>query len=73
MDELEELKYQIYKRSGKSDYLTFNQFRENQKVAYTFSELQNRENLGKSKKVKKDLKKEKKWLYNSCSLQNGNI
>lgn len=57
--ELDVLKYEIYKKSWKSDYLTFKQFIENQNVAYTFSELQNRE---KKRKSKKDLKKEKKWL-----------
>ena len=59
MGELDTLKYEIYKKSGKKDYLTFKQFIENQNVAYTFSELQNRE---KKRKSKKDLKKEKKWL-----------
>lgn len=39
MDELDALKYQIYKKSRKADYITFKQFKENQKVAYTFSEL----------------------------------
>lgn len=57
--ELDNLKYEIYKKSWKSDYLTFKQFIENQNVAYTFSELKKR----KSKNdFKKDLKKEKKWL-----------
>jgi len=59
MEELDNLKYEIYKKSWKKDYLTFKQFIENQNVAYTFSELQNRE---KKTKSKKDLKKEKKWL-----------
>lgn len=59
MEELDNLKYEIYKKSWKKDYLTFKQFIENQDVAYTFSELQNRE---KKRKSKKDLKKEKKWL-----------
>lgn len=59
MEELDNLKYEIYKKSWKKDYLTFKQFIENQNVAYTFSELQNRE---KKRKSKKDLKKEKKWL-----------
>ena len=60
MDELEKLKYQIYKRSWKSDYLTYNQFIENQNVAYTFWELQNRQKKKIWKKVKKDLKNTKK-------------
>ena len=55
MKELDNLKYEIYKKSWKKDYLTFKQFIENQNVAYTFSEL-------KKRKSKKDLKKEKKWL-----------
>ena len=53
--ELDNLKYEIYKKSWKKDYLTFKQFVENQNVAYTFWEL-------KKRKSKKDLKKEKKWL-----------
>ena len=32
MDELDALKYQIYKKSKKADYITFKQFKENQKV-----------------------------------------
>lgn len=55
MNELDKLKYEIYKKSKKQDYLTFKQFIQNENVAYTFSELQKR-------KSKKDLKKEKKWL-----------
>lgn len=51
MSELEKLKYQIYKRSKKSDYLTFKQFIENQDVIYTLEELQ-----------KRKPKKSKKWL-----------
>jgi hypothetical protein len=51
--ELDNLKYQIYKKSKKSDYITYNQFIQNENVAYTFSELQKR-------KSKKDLKKAKK-------------
>ena len=57
--ELDVLKYEIYKKSWKSDYLTFKQFIENQNVAYTFWELQKQKDKRKSKK---DLKKEKKWL-----------
>lgn len=53
--ELDKLKYEIYKKSKKQDYLTFKQFIEKQNVAYTFSELEKIKN-------KKDLKKEKKWL-----------
>ena len=55
MKELDNLKYEIYKKSWKKDYLTFKQFIENQNVAYTFWEL-------KKRKPKKDLKKTKKWL-----------
>ena len=58
MNELDKLKYEIYKKSKKQDYLTFKQFIENQKVAYTFSELQ-------KQKTKNGLKKQTKWLYNS--------
>ena len=58
-NELDNLKYEIYKKSWKKDYLTFKQFVENQNVAYTFSELQKKQN---ETKQKKDLKKEKKWL-----------
>ena len=56
MKELDKLKYEIYKKSKKQDYLTFKQFIENQNVAYTFWELE-------IKKSKKDLKKQTKWLY----------
>lgn len=59
MEELDNLKYEIYKKSWKKDYLTFKQFIENQNVAYTFSELQKQKYKTKSKN---DLKKEKKWL-----------
>ena len=55
--ELDALKYELYKKSWKSDYITYNQFVEQQNVAYTFWELQNREQKRKSKK---DLKKTKK-------------
>ena len=41
------------KNQKKQDYLTFKQFIENKKVAYTFSELQ-------KQKSKKDLKKQTK-------------
>ena len=51
MSELDQLKYQIYKKSKKSDYLTYNQFVQNQDVIYTLEELQ-----------KKKPKKSKKWL-----------
>ena len=57
--ELDTLKYELYKKSWKSDYITYKQFVENQNVAYTFWELQKKQNETKSKK---DLKKEKKWL-----------
>ena len=55
--ELDALKYELYKKSWKSDYITYNQFVEQQNVAYTFWELQKRKIW---KKVKKDLKKTKK-------------
>ena len=55
--ELDNLKYELYKKSWKSDYITYNQFVEQQNVAYTFWELQNRKQKRKSKK---DLKKTKK-------------
>lgn len=55
--ELDALKYELYKKSWKSDYITYNQFVEQQNVAYTFSELQKRKS---EKRVKKDLKKTKK-------------
>lgn len=51
--ELDNLKYEIYKKSNKQDYLTYKQFIEKQNVAYTFSELEKR-------KIKKDLKNTKK-------------
>ena len=54
--ELDKLKYEIYKKSKKQDYLTYKQFIEKQNVAYTFWELNKR-------KSKKDLKKKTKWLY----------
>ena len=56
MNELDKLKYEIYKKSKKQDYLTYKQFIEKQNVAYTFSELE-------KIKIKKDLKKQTKWLY----------
>lgn len=57
--ELDNLKYELYKKSWKCDYITYKQFIENTKVAYTFSELKNNE---KQKKSKKDLKMKKKSL-----------
>jgi hypothetical protein len=51
--ELDALKYELYKKSWKSDYITYKQFVEQQNVAYTFWELQKR----KSKKVLKNKKK----------------
>lgn len=51
--ELDKLKYELYRKSWKCDYITYNQFIQNENVAYTFSELQKR-------KSKKDLKKTKK-------------
>ena len=66
--ELDALKYELYKKSWKSDYITYNQFIENQNVAYTFWELSKREQKRKSeKRVKKDLKNDTKWLYNSSN------
>ena len=67
--ELDNLKYELYKKSWKSDYLTFKQFIQNEKVAYTFSELSKREQKRKKseKRVKKDLKNDTKWLYNSSN------
>lgn len=59
MNELDMLKYEIYKKSGKADYITYKQFIENTNVAYTFSELKNNK---KQKKSKKDLKMKKKSL-----------
>lgn len=55
--ELDNLKYRIYKKSWKADYLTYKQFVEQQNVAYTFWELKERE---QKRKIKKDLKKTKK-------------
>ena len=51
--ELNNLKYELYKKSWKADYITYKQFIQNENVAYTFSELQKR-------KSKKDLKNVKK-------------
>lgn len=51
--ELDNLKYELYKKSWKMDYLTFGQFKNNQSVAFTFSELEKREL--KKKKIKKSL------------------
>lgn len=50
--ELDALKYELYKKSWKMDYLTFEQFKNNEDVVYTLSELQN-----KNKK-----KKHQNWL-----------
>ena len=55
--ELDNLKYELYKKSWKADYITYKQFIENQNVAYTFWELQKQKDKRKSKK---DLKKTKK-------------
>ena len=55
--ELDALKYELYKKSWKSDYITYKQFVENQNVAYTFWELNKRKS---EKRVKKDLKNTKK-------------
>lgn len=40
--ELDALKYELYKKSWKMDYLTFEQFKNNEDVVYTISELQNK-------------------------------
>ena len=40
--ELDNLKYELYKKSGKADYITYKQFIENQEVSYTFWELKNK-------------------------------
>jgi hypothetical protein len=40
--ELDNLKYRIYKKSWKADYITYKQFIENQDVSYTFWELKNK-------------------------------
>ena len=52
--ELDNLKYELYKKSWKSDYITYNQFIENQNVAFTFWELQKRKQ--KTKRQKKSWK-----------------
>ena len=67
--ELDNLKYELYKKSWKSDYLTYKQFIKNEKVAFTFSELSKRElkKRKSEKRVKKDLKNDTKWLYNSSN------
>lgn len=66
--ELDALKYELYKKSWKSDYLTYKQFVEQQNVAFTFWELQKKKTKRKSeKRVKKDLKNDTKWLYNSSN------
>ena len=51
--ELDKLKYELYKKSWKVDYITYKQFVEQQNVANTFWELEKR-------KSEKDLKKTKK-------------
>ncbi len=51
--ELDKLKYELYRKSGKSDYLTYNQFIQNENVAYTFWELQKRKTKNSLKKAKK--------------------
>ena len=51
--ELDKLKYELYKKSGKVDYITYKQFIENQNVAYTFWELK------KKSKKSLEIKKEK--------------
>lgn len=56
MNELDMLKYEIYKKSGKADYITYKQFIENTNVAYTFSELQKQKDKRKSKKAWKKKK-----------------
>ena len=48
--ELDTLKYELYKKSWKADYITYNQFIENQNVAFTFWELQKRKQNKKTKK-----------------------
>lgn len=58
--ELDNLKYELYKKSWKSDYITYNQFIENQNVAFTFWELQKRKQKKKTKKV---LKIDRKSVY----------
>ena len=46
--DLDKLKYEIYKKSGLSDYITFKQFLSGENVAQTFSEL-NKINKNKKK------------------------
>lgn len=48
--QLDRLKYEIYKKSWKADYLTFKQFIQNENVSYTFTELQNKKRLENEKK-----------------------
>ena len=62
--ELNALKYELYKKSWKSDYITYKQFIEQQNVAFTFWELQK---IKSKRKSKKDLKNDTKWLYNSSN------
>lgn len=54
--ELDNLKYELYKKSGKADYITYNQFIENQDVSYTFWEFK--------KKSKKSLEISKEKIKN---------
>jgi hypothetical protein len=46
--ELDNLKYELYKKSWKSDYITYNQFIEWKKVVQTFEELNKRKRQKKS-------------------------
>lgn len=64
-NELNRLKYEIYKKSWLKDYLTFKQFVENQDVAKTFWELQKRKSI---KIPKKDLKLDRKKLQNRSNM-----
>lgn len=58
--ELDALKYELYKKSWKMDYLTFEQFKNNEDVIYTLSELQN-----------KKKQKYKNWLdFNKQKIKN---
>lgn len=54
--ELDNLKYELYKKSGKVDYITYKQFIENQDVSYTFEEFK--------KKSKKSLEISKEKIKN---------
>lgn len=48
--DLDRLKYDIYKKSGLADYITFKQFLEWKKVIQTFAELNKRKIQKKDKK-----------------------